>query len=60
MRSRLAMAAAVLVFTSLVPELDAAPAWNRVRSRNFVVVGDAGAGAARDVAFRLEQQCEPS
>src|SRR5262245_27895163 len=34
---------------------DSAQGWNQLRSANFYVIGDAGAGQLRQVAERLEQ-----
>ncbi len=55
MRVRLAVLAGSLLLAWSVVDAAAAPAWTRVTSRNFVVVGDVGAGDVRGVAFLLEQ-----
>jgi tetratricopeptide (TPR) repeat protein len=49
------MLACGLASPALASPADGAQGWNQLRSANFYVIGDAGAGQLRQVAERLEQ-----
>src|SRR5215471_13358780 len=51
----LAAIAAATVSSAVAAPADNAQGWNQLRSANFYVIGDAGAGQLRQVAERLEQ-----